>query len=160
MEEPSGNQRQFTSAFEGAFAALQVELEEACGSAEGWPREVAAAVRAGLEFAAADPEAAQLLTNEALARGADGIARYERLIAYLAERLLPGREMGADGERLPSITERAMAAGVVMTAAQAVDQDRASELPALTPQAIQFVLTPYLGSEEARRISAEYMKED
>jgi hypothetical protein len=149
----------FAKAFEAAFARLQVGTLEACGDANGWPHKVAAGVRAGLEFAVADPVAAQLLTNEALARGADGIGRYERLIAYFAERLLPGRELGADGERLPGITERAMAAGVVMTAAQAVDQGRASELSALAPEAIQFVLTPYLGSAEARRIGAEYGKE-
>jgi hypothetical protein len=145
----------FASAFETAFARLQVELLEACGSAEDWPQQVAAAICAGLEFAAADPVAAQLLTNDALAHGTDGIIRYERLISYLAERLLPGRELGAGGERLPGIIERAMAGGVVMTAAQAADQGTASDLPSLVPEAIQFVLTPYLGAAEAKRVAEE-----
>ncbi len=120
---------------------------------DDWPAKVAAGVRAGLEFAADDPAATQLLTNDALARGAEGIARHERLIAYLRERLAPGREERPENERLPDLTERATASGVVMLVAQRVDQGKARELPALTPEAVQFVLTPYLGAKEARRVA-------
>jgi hypothetical protein len=116
-------------------------------------------LRAGLEFAATAPAAAQVLTNEALADGPDGIARQERLLAYLGERLRPGREERSEGDRLPGITERAMVGGIVTLVAQRLDQGREDELVALLPEAIQFVLTPYLGAEEARRIAAEYIKE-
>ena len=156
MEEPIGNQQQFASAFEGAFAALQVELEEAWAAQPVWPLQVAAAVRAGLRFAAADPGAAQALTNEALAAGPEGIARHERLIAYLRGGLALGRRERPENDRLPEITEQAMASGIVMLAAQRVDRGRAAELPALAPEAIQFVLTPYLGAEEARRVGAQF----
>jgi hypothetical protein len=93
------------------------------------------------------------LTNEALAHGPEGIARHERLIAYLRKGLALGRQERPENDRLPGITERAMASGVVMLVAQRVDQGRAAELPALAPEAIQFVLTPYLGAEEARRVA-------
>lgn len=155
MEEPSANQRQFANAFEGAFAGLQVELEQAWASQPTWPLQVAAAVGAGLSFAAADPGSAQTLTNEALAAGAEGIARHERLIAYLREGLALGRQVRLQNAGLPAITEHAAASGIVMLVAQRVDQGRAAELPALVPEAIQFVLTPYLGSEEAHRIGAD-----
>jgi len=145
----------FASSFESAFGRLQVAILEACRDAPDWPRKVAAGVRVGFELAAADPNAAQTLSNEALARGADGIARYERLTAYLRQGLAPGREERPDGERLPAITEQALASGLVMLVAQRLDQGRAGELPALVPEAVQFVLTPYLGSEEARRIGTE-----
>jgi hypothetical protein len=154
VEEAIGNQQQF-SAFEGAFARLQVALEEAWAAQPLWPLRVAAAVRAGLRFAAADPGAAQTLTNEALAAGPAGIARHERLLAYLREGLARGRRERPENERLPEITEQAMASGVVMLIAQRLDRGRAAELPALAPEAIQFVLTPYLGAEGARRIAAE-----
>jgi hypothetical protein len=146
----------FASSFESAFGRLQVAILEACGSAEDWPHKVAAAVRAGLELAAADPAAAQTLTNEALAHGADGIARYERLTAYLREGLAPGREERPHGERLPDITEQALASGVVTLVAQRGDQGRSLELVALAPEVIQFVLTPYLGTAEAKRVAREY----
>ncbi len=143
----------FADAFETAFARLQVALLEACEREGDWPAQVAAGVRAGLEFAAAEPGAAKVLTNEALAGGVEGIARHDRLLAYLAERLLPGRDEGPEGERLPEVIERAMAGGVVMLVAQRLDQGREDELQALAPEAIQFVLTPYLGGEGARRIA-------
>jgi hypothetical protein len=142
----------FAGSFETAFAGLQIALLEACGQEDAWPAKVAAGVRAGLRLAAAEPAAAQALTNDALAGGTDGIARHERLLEYLGEQLQRGREEGPGGEHLPDSTERAVAGGVVMLVAQRLDQGKAKELPALAPEAIQFVLTPYLGAAEARRV--------
>ncbi|HXV06331.1 MAG TPA: hypothetical protein VFP23_10555 [Solirubrobacterales bacterium] len=90
------------------------------------------------------------MINEALAEGRAGYARYDRMIAHFGEQLLPGRLLRPDGEHLPEITERAMAGGLAMLVAQRLDLGRAAELPALAAEAIQFVLTPYLGTEEAR----------
>jgi hypothetical protein len=45
-----------------------------------------------------------------------------------------------------------------MLVAQRVDLGRAAELPTLAPEAIQFVLTPYLGAAEARRVGDEYIE--
>ena len=141
----------FSHAFEAAFARLQVVVEEAYASPGDWPLRIAAAIRAGFEFAAANPETANLLTNEAIARGRDGFARYNRLVDYCAGLLEPGRELRSGGEQLPEILERSLAGGLIMLIAQRVDQGRAAELRPLVPEAVQFVLTPYLGLEEARR---------
>ncbi len=144
----------FAFAFDSAFAAMQVQIESACAAAAGeWPERVAAGIRAAFDWVAAEPAAAQLLTNDALAGGSAGFERYERMIAYVAELLEPGRERVAHGERLPVITERAMASGVAMLAAQRLSLDRQTELPAIAGEAIQFVLTPYLGAAEARRVA-------
>jgi hypothetical protein len=148
-------QDDFSRAFEAAFARLQVVVEEAYVSRVAWPAQVAAAIRAGFEFAAADPGAAGLLTNEALAHGRDGIARYNRLIDYAAGLLAPGRDESPEGPLLPEILEYAVASGIATLVAQRVDQGRASELSALVPDAVQFALTPYLGSEAARQIAVE-----
>jgi hypothetical protein len=156
MNQTQNAPEDFAEAFEAAFARFQVVILTAARGEQSWPGKVAAAVRAGLDFAAADPAAAQTLTNDALAHGRDGIARHERLIAYLSEGLVPGREQRPEGERLPEITEGAMASGVVMLVAQRVDRGKAEELPAIAGEAIQFVLTPYLGADEARRIGTEY----
>jgi hypothetical protein len=143
----------FPAAFESALAALQVELIEACGQHGDWPAKIAAATKAGFGFAAANPVAARALTIEPLALGPEGIVHHERFIAYLTERLLAGREERPEGARLPDITERAMAGGVVTLVAQRVEHGKERELPEIAPQAIQFVLTPYLGAEKARRVS-------
>lgn len=149
-----GRRDDFGSEFEAAFARLQVRIEEACGSGEGWPLRVAAAVGASLELAASDPRGARVLTSEALAHGRDGFARYDRLLDYLGDLLAAGRGERPHGPDLPEITERAMAGGVASLIAQRVERGGGAELPALAGEAIQFVLTPYLGAEEARRVAA------
>lgn len=150
----SSSHDDFPRAFEAAFARLQVVVEEAYVSEAEWPDQVAAAIRAGFEFAASDPEAADLLTNRALAHGSEGVARYQRFLGFAAGLLLPGRKHSPDGELLPEIVEQSLAGGIVMLVAQRVDQGRAGELPELVPDAIQFALTPYLGVDWARRVAS------
>lgn len=153
MGERARQPDDFAVAFDSAFAALQVRVESACAGAGEWSAGVAAGVRAALEWAAAEPRAAQRLTNDALAGGSVGFERYERMIAYVAELLAPGRAQPAHGSKLPEITERAMASGVAMLVAQRLSMGREAELPELASEATQFVLTPYLGSAEARRVA-------
>ena len=145
----------FAFAFDSAFATLQVRVESACRAASEWPEQVAAGIRAAFDWAAAEPAAAQLLTNDALASGSAGFERYERMIAYVAGLLEPGRDQATHGERLPEITERAMASGGVMLVAQRLSLGKQAELPAIAGEAIQFVLTPYLGGSEARRVALD-----
>jgi hypothetical protein len=143
----------FPHAFEAAFARLQVLLEEACAQSVDWPDGVAVAIGAALEFAAADPDAANVLTNEAMAAGKDGIARRERLLSYVGNWLASGRRQRPQGQELPSVTEHALAGGIVAIVGERLSRGRTAELPALAPEAIQFVLTPYLGADEACRIA-------
>ncbi len=154
MAETGHPPDEFPHAFEAAFARLQVRLEEACAVNAEWPAGVAAAIRAALEFAVSHPSAANTLTIEAMAAGADGIARRERLLAYAGEGLARGRRLRAQGRELPRITERALAAGVLALIGERLATGRAADLPALAPEAIQFVLTPYLGAAEACRVAA------
>ncbi len=153
MNEPAHHSEGFAGAFDSAVARLQVRIESACVSEAAWPAQVAAGIRAALAFAASDPAAARTLTTEALAGGRAGYERYDRMISHLSEWLLPGRELQPQGKRLPEITEKAMVGGVAMLVAQRVDLGRHAELPELAPEAIQFALTPYLGTEEARRVA-------
>jgi hypothetical protein len=141
--------------FAAAFARLQVRVETACAAEVEWPAQVAAGVGVALRFAATHPASADLLTNGALASGPEGHARYERMLDHFAERLLPGRALRPEGKRLPEITEKALVGGLAMLVAQRLDRGRAAELPAASAEAIQFVLTPYLGTEQARRFAAE-----
>lgn len=154
MDESDYSYDDFPAAFEASFARFQVQAEEACATRSDWPRRIAAAIRAGFEFAAADPASARLLAREALAAGPDGIARHQRLLAYIAEGLAPGRDESAEGAALPELTEDAVAGGLVTLVAERLQPNRLGELPALAPQAIEFVLTPYLGAAEARRVAA------
>lgn len=150
-EQPGG----FASAFEAAFARLQVLLEVACADGGPWPERVRRAVGQGLEFAVAEPAAASVLTAEALAEGVDGLDRYERLMAYLAGLLEPGRAESSHGADLPPTTERSIAGGVATIVANRIDRNRGPELHDLVAEVVQFVLTPYYGTKEARRLAWE-----
>lgn len=153
MDNAARRQDGFAEAFESAFGQLRIRLETACAGQPDWPSGTAAAIGAALELAAADPDAVRVLVTDALAEGKVGFAHYERLISYLCDLLRPGRDECPGAERLPAETERALAGGVAMLVAQRVDLGRYAELPALAPEAIQFVLTPYLGIDEARRVA-------
>ncbi len=155
MGEGARQADEFASAFDAAFAELQVRLESACAGEADWAAGVSAGMRAAFAWVAAEPRAAQLLTNDALAGGSPGLERYERMVGYLAGLLAPGRALASHGENLPEVTERAMASGVAMLVAQRLSFGRESELPGIAGEAIQFVLTPYLGTEEARRLAAD-----
>jgi hypothetical protein len=143
----------FATAFESAFARLQVLLETACAGDGTWPERVTVTIRRAFEFAAADPDAASVLTNGALGQGVDGLERYERLTAYIAGLLEAGRAGSPHGADLPPTTERSLAGGVATIVANRVDREREGELLGLVAEVVQFVLTPYLGTEEARRMA-------
>jgi hypothetical protein len=154
MTESSRHPDEFPAAFESAFAHLSGEVEEACARSAPWAERVAEGIHRVLAFAAAEPDAANLLTNGALARGAYGVAHYHRLLAHFGDLLRPGRALAERGAEPPELLERALAGGVASLIANRVDTGRADELPQILPEAIQFVLTPYLGAEEARRMAA------
>jgi hypothetical protein len=154
---PIVDENDFANAFESAFAHLQISVETACAAEADWPAQVAAGIRAALAFAAADPASARVLTNDALAHGGEGIARYERMIVHFGKWLLPGRALSVEGERLPEIVEKAMVGGIARLIAQRLDLGREDELPAIVPEAIQFVLTPYIGIAAAQDAAAAYL---
>jgi len=86
-------------------------------------------------------------------RWRQGFVRYDRMITYFSDRLLPGRALRSEGQRLPETIGRAMVGGVATLVGQRLDAGVEDELPALIPQAVQFVLTPYLGAKRAKRVA-------
>jgi hypothetical protein len=155
MKDTAQHPDDFANAFDSAFAHLQVRVETACLTGEVWPQKATAAIRAALAFAAAEPAAANVLTNGALAEGKAGFARYDRMLDHFAVGLLPGRAERPEGERLPEVTEKAMIGGLATLISQRLAFDRQAELPMIAAEAIQFVLTPYLGAEDARLLGGE-----
>jgi hypothetical protein len=154
MQGRAQRSEDFSAAFEAAFARFQVCVEGACAGQPDWPSRISAAICAGFEFAAEERAAANLLTNEALAGGADGIARYRRILAYIGNALSAGRSGRLRGAALPQMTEQALAGGLLALVAERLSRGSAAELPSLAPEAIQFTLTPYLGRAEAELVAA------
>jgi hypothetical protein len=141
----------FATAFESAFARFQIHVEETCAGQPDWPGKMAAAIRAGFEFAAADPASAELLVIQAPAAGPDGIVRHQRLLGYVAGRFAHGRRMSERGDELPPVTEEAIAGGLLGLVSERLIAGDPERLPELAPGAIEFALTPYLGAAQAAR---------
>jgi len=156
MDGRAQQPEEFATAFESAFARLQVVLEMACARDGPWSKRAADAVGGALELADADPDAANMLTNQALAEGVDGVQRYERLMNYVAGLLEGGRAESPHGDELPPTTERTIAGGVATIVGNRVGHGRRAGLADLTSELVQFVLTPYLGTGEAQRIAADW----
>jgi hypothetical protein len=143
----------FPAEFEGAFARLRYALAEVYGVPGKEPQRVAATILAGFTFASHNPETARVLTSHAISQGDYGVARYRDLLSRAAQVLARCRGERPENADLPAITERALVGGLATLVTQRLDTDRAGELPPLAPQAVEFVLSPYLGASEARRLA-------
>lgn len=148
--------RDFAAAFEEAFADLRAQIGKACATQDEWPAQVAVGVRAAFAFAVNYPDAARLLTCEALARGEEGQFHYRGMISYFATLLLLGRELHADDTTRPPIAESAAAAGVTLLVGRRLERGQADQLPAAAANAAEFILIPYIGADEARRVVSEH----
>jgi len=152
--QPRVRPDEFARDFEAAFARLQIAVETAYAGERGdWPMQVAAAIRAVLEFAADEPVAAHVLTVESLAQGSGHFARHRRPVDHLARLLAAGRNEHPEGESLPGLLEDALAGGIFMLIVQRLEVGDAKTLAALTPDAIEFALTPYIGRDRARDVA-------
>ncbi len=148
MDETSNPPDDFATAFESAFARLQVVVATACAGDQAWPAKVAAAIYAALDFAVADPTAARLLTIDTLIERASGGRRYAQLIERFAELL----RAGAPRERrLPASTEQALIGGLATTVTAHLRTGRLAQLPEVGPELVELILMPYLGRSEAQR---------
>ena len=88
-QTPSGETRAAAArrgkaSFLPSFAALKDRVAKACGGEEAWEAQVVAGVRAVLEFAAADPQAAHALTVEARRRATGEVDLEQEAISYFA----------------------------------------------------------------------------
>jgi hypothetical protein len=148
--------RDFAAAFEDAFAELRAQIGKACATQDEWPAQVAAGVRAAFAFAVSHPDAAGLLTCEALARGEEGQFHYRGMISYFATMLLPGRDLHPGGGARPPIAASAAAAVVTQIVGRRLERGQEDQLPAAAREAAEFILIPYMGVDEARRVASEH----
>ncbi|HEY5054156.1 MAG TPA: TetR/AcrR family transcriptional regulator [Solirubrobacterales bacterium] len=141
------------AAHEVIFDCLAAEVAEACAAVPDWPAKVSAAVVTSLTFVVDAPDEARLLSLDVV--GADpGVAR--RVLASnerLAGMLRAGRRHYPDAERLPELTELALIGAVSSLLNGLFIDDRADRIEELKPQVVQLLLMPYVGAEEAQRLS-------
>lgn len=114
-----------------------------------WPQKVAAALRLLFELIADEPVIARACLVESLSATPALVARYEAMLRRFVPMMRPGRDFNPRGQGLPASLEDTLAGGVLWIAYQRLVRGEAELLSALLPEALEFVLTPYLGEEHA-----------
>ena len=141
------------AAFEKGVDDLRPSLAEAYDSELEWPRRIHAAIAAALAELADWPDLARLLAVEPFVAGPEIARRHKAVLEALVPYLRDGRALRS-GEPLPDSTERGILGAVNSMIGRQVMAGRGEKLAVLLPDLSQFVLTPYLGSAEARRIAS------
>jgi AcrR family transcriptional regulator len=122
-----------------------------------WAQKVAVAIKALFEEVAANSTVARVCLVETLTAGPVMAARYEQALTSFEPMLRPGREFNPRGAELPQSLEKTLAGGVLWLAYQRLILGEAEKLLELVPEAVEFVLSPYVGEAEAVRAADELL---
>lgn len=141
------------AAFEKGVEDLRPLVVAAYRSETEWPRRIRAVIAAFLADFAAYPELARLLTAEPFVAGPELARMHKAAIEGLVPFLREGRSLQDGREPLPDTAERGILGALNSMVGRQVTAGRGEELEGLLPDLTQFVLTPYLGAAEARRVT-------
>lgn len=144
----------FVAAYDAIADHVTEVISTAAGPAPDWPGGVSDALGAAIAFFDAEPKLARFClvapftsTPKIAAHCRD---RAAVAVPYLAE----GRDLHPAGADLPASTEDSLLGGVISQLSRSLLVG-SEPLDAVLPDLIEFVLTPYLGSDEARRRATE-----
>jgi len=143
----------FLAAFDAVVGHVRELVAEAVGAAPDWPHQAVAAAREALSFLASEPDLARLCLVEAQSAGPAIAARFHAAVAELVPPLQRGRGERAAARELPATTEDSTVGALVSLASRKVAAGEAAALEDFLPDFAQFILAPYLGPEQAERLS-------
>jgi len=144
----------FVAAYEEAVTRIRENVVQSCEAAAGeaWPRRVSAAVAALLDLLSSEPAVASIVLVEGLRAGRGVYDRYQNAIEAFVGYLREGAPESPGGAEVPEATGEAVVGGVASMLGRRVLAGEAEQLGQLFPEILEFVLSAYLGVEEARRI--------
>ncbi len=145
----------FLAAFEVVVDHIRELAAEAVAPLRSWPERAVAAARAVLAFLASDPDLARLCLVESQSAGSAVSARFHEAVHEAVPLLRLGREERERGRDLPDTTEESTIGALAMLASRKVAAGEAEQLGDLLPDFAEFILSPYLGAEEATRLARE-----
>jgi AcrR family transcriptional regulator len=145
----------FFAAYDDAVERVRDCLRAACERRRPWEARVLDALEALLGLLAADPGLSRLLLVEGLRAGRGVYDRYQDALQSIVPYLREGAPAPPDGAPPPAETDEAVVGGVASLLARRALAGELERLPEFLPQIGEFVLTPYLGVAEARRIISE-----
>jgi AcrR family transcriptional regulator len=153
-EHFDGKEACFLAAFDAVRDHVEGMLKAASAAEPDWPREVIAALRAALEFFAAEPDLARLCVVEPVSATPAIAIRFREVVVACIPSLSRGRAELGDGDSLPPSTEDSLLGGVVSLATRSILAGETEQLPTLLPSMVEFTLGPYLGADRAVALAA------
>jgi AcrR family transcriptional regulator len=144
----------FVAAYDEAVTRIRKVVVESCEAAakEAWALRVSAAIEALLELLSSEPALASIVLVEGLRAGRGVYDRYQSAIESFVGYLREGAPNSPGGTEVPEATGEAVVGGVASMLGRRVLAGEAEQLDQLFPEILEFVLSAYLGVEEARRI--------
>lgn len=149
-----GKEDCFLAAFDRIVGEGAEAVAAAVAEADGWPKEMAAALGCLLELAAADPQRARIALVEIQAAGPRAYDRYKEVVDRAAPKLRQGREFSQETAALSDALEEAILGGITWIVHQRLAKGELGDPDSLVAETIQIALSPYLGEEEAKRLAA------
>lgn len=150
-----GKEECFLAAFEVVAGHVRELAAEAVEPLPDWPHRAIAAARAVLAFLAAEPDLARLCLVESQGAGPAVAARFHDAVHEVVPFLEQGRAERPRGRELPDTTEESVIGALVSLAGRKVAAGEAEQLEDLLPDCAEFILSPYLGADEAKRLARE-----
>jgi AcrR family transcriptional regulator len=148
-----GKDECFLAAFEVVVGHIRELAAGAVALSDEWPQRAIAAARSVLAFFAEEPDLARLCLVESQAAGPAVSARFHEAVHEVVPYLEQGRAERSGERELPATTEESTIGALVMLASRKVVAGEAAQLEELLPDFAEFILAPYLGAEEAVRLS-------
>lgn len=144
----------FYAAYDSAIGRIREQVEVACHRHpdDAWPPRVREAIASLLAALAADPPLASLSLVEGLRAGPGIYDRYQAALESFVSRLREGAPPAPGGAEVPHATDEALVGGIAALLGRRVVAGETEQMRNLLPQVLEFALTPYLGTDEARRI--------
>lgn len=145
----------FLEAFDLVVGHLEDLVVEAARGEPDWPHQVIAGLRAALRFFTEEPDLARLCLVEPVTATPVIATRFRDVVIEKSQALKPGRLERAEAEELPDSTEDSLLGGLIALVSRSIIAGDAGSLEDLLPDLLDFVLSPYLGPEGARKLVAE-----
>ncbi len=149
----TGKDQCLLAAYDRFLERMLEHIDEACEGAESWPEKVRLTIESAFDFVAEVHGPARVFAVDAMRTGPAAVERGCRAIDSAALRLKHGRLLFPAAADMPVPTERTLVAGVVMIASIQLLGEEADQLPRLAPEAVEMVLTPYVGTRRARSLA-------
>lgn len=149
MSYATGNHRDGTKPYAILRSRFESDLAAAVDPAAPWPERVAAAIRAALRSAAADPAAARRLALPAAGRRSADLAPFTAMVDDLAAKFRRDAPTVPGPERTARNLVLRIARQVLLHLETRPDEP----VTAIAPDLIVFALTPYVGLTDARRLA-------